>query len=30
LQLKIIDEEEDDSMENEEARKNKGNYQLSS
>jgi hypothetical protein len=29
LQLKIIDEE-DDSMDNEEARKNKGNYQLSS
>jgi hypothetical protein len=30
LQLKIIDEEDDDSMDNEEDRKNKGNYQLSS
>jgi hypothetical protein len=29
LQLKVI-EEEDGSMDNEEARKNKGNYQLSS
>jgi hypothetical protein len=30
LQLKIIEEEEDDSMDKKEATKNKGNYQPSS